>query len=341
MKHRLLIAAALLALAPLSCSKCGTDSETAKKQAFEVKSRAGAQDREFDPKLFGVDPVVQERMIGMHFVEATRRLGDFSFRQTYQYDVHGPEKDVPLKGSDEIDQLKNGDFRIKSENDSGYGLEAVFVGGKYFVRTKGGSYHEHQNDRGDAGSSKQLAYAAGKSFWDLFEGKLAFADQGLTDFYGRIVHKYTVSFDPSMTSRVRKPAPKTPEPKAPETGADGGAASAAGGGAKAIPVGTTVPKSAKGFVLIDERAKAIVKTELNGELFTGAEGNIRITAEFKNELAPIKAGTVIKEPEIAPDPKRPRIEKDPLGKLEGKKNDGEKSGAAGKKDGDDDSEGGN
>lgn len=328
MKTQCLIAlAAVLVLSPIACSKCGKDSETAKKQAFEVKAKSDKEYREFDPKAFGTDAAVQERMIGMHFVEATHRLGDFSFRQGYQYDVSGGEKAVPLKGSDEIDQLKNGDFRIKSENDSGYGLEAVYVGGRYFVRNKGGAYHEHQNDRGDAGSGKQNAYAAGKSFWELFEGKLAFSDMGLTDFYGRIVHRYSVSFDPALKPRFAKPAPKA-KPAEPD------------GGVKAPPVGTTIPTAAKGTVLVDERARTIVKAELSGDLSTGGETPIRIHVEFKNELAPLAAGTVIKEPETAPDPKRPRIEKDPLGKLEGKKGDGEK-GSAGKKDGDDDSEGGN
>ena len=328
MKTRLLaVPAAALMLMPLCCAKCGKDSETAKRQAFEVKSKAETQYRDFDIKLFGSDPATRERVIGMHIIEATHRLGDFSFRQSYQYDVSGGEKAVPLKGVDEIDQLKTGDFRIKSENDSGYGLEAVYVGGKYYVRNKGGAYHEHQNDRGDAGSGKQNAYAAGKSFWELFEGKLVFSDMGLTDFHGRIVHRYSVSFDPALKPRFAKPAPKA-KPAEPD------------GGVKPPPVGTTIPTAAKGTVLVDERARTIVKTELAGDLSTGGETPIRIHVEFKNELAPLAAGTVIKEPETAPDPKRPRIEKDPLGKLEGKKGDGEK-GSAGKKDGDDDSEGGN
>ncbi|MBI5526023.1 MAG: hypothetical protein HY897_06780 [Deltaproteobacteria bacterium] len=105
--HRLIALAVALAFTPAACSKCGKDTETAKMQAFEVKAKSDKEYREFDPKAFGPDAAVQERMIGMHFVEATHRLGDFSFRQTYQYDVQGTEKAVPLKGSDEIDQLFN------------------------------------------------------------------------------------------------------------------------------------------------------------------------------------------------------------------------------------------
>jgi hypothetical protein len=328
MKRISLIALAVfLALAPFACSRCGTDSETAKKQAFEAKAKPETVTREFDPKTFGTDSAVQERMFSMHWVEATHRLGDTSFRQSYRYDFQGPEKQITFSGSDEIDQLRNGDFALKSENDSGYGVEAILVRGKYFVKNHGGSFRGHQNDRGDAGTKKQEAYAAAESFWRLFEGRLAFADAGYTDHAGRQVRKYSVSFDPSLK-------PRTPgKPAAPTK--DGGSGP---------PVrGKMEPKSASGMVLVDERARAIVRIDIKGSFTAGTDGAVRGTMEFKHEFGPIKPGIQIKEPEIAPEPKRPKIEKDPLGKLEGKKVENEKggpAGGAGKKDRAEDSEGG-
>ncbi|MFA6034377.1 MAG: hypothetical protein WC889_15865, partial [Myxococcota bacterium] len=69
-----------------------------------------------------------------------------------------------------------------------------------------------------------------------------------------------------------------------------------------------------------------------------------IKVDYKFEISPLKPGTTVGKPEVVPEPRRSRIEKDPLGKLEGKSGEGQKGGAGaagsdGKKDSEEDSEG--
>lgn len=312
----------LVLLAISSCSKCGDSSDSAKQAAFEEKNRAAKPEKDIDPARFAVDPAVREKLVTMSFIEATRRLGDVSFRQSYKLEWIAPGKDMILTGSDEIDQLTTGDFRQKSENDSGYGVEAVFSGGKLFIKGKGGGYNEMPNDKGEAGALKEEAWGALSSYWELFEGGLVFTEAGSALVGGRQVKKYDISMTEKKGAKEPKKAPPAKDGKAD------------------APVPADVePKSVKGSVYVDEHARAVVKTELKGEL---SGGNVLVRVSFDNELAPLKPGTKITRPEVSPEPRRQRGEKDPLGKLEGRKGEGEKGNAGspvgGKKDSDSDSE---
>jgi hypothetical protein len=312
----------IVLLATSSCSKCGESSESAKKAAFEQKNRAAKPESDLDPSKFGTDQTVREKMISMTFLEATRRLGDVSFRQNYKLEWIAPGKDMMLTGSDEIDQLTSGDFRQKSENDSGYGIDAIFSGGKLFLKGKGGGYNEMPNDKGEAGALKEEAWGALGSYWELFEGGLLFSDAGSAMVGGRQVKKYDIAL-------AEKKDPKAPKKALP----------AKDGKADAPVPADVEPKSVKGTVYIDEKANAIVHTELKGEL---SGGNVLVKLSFENELSPLKPGTKIVRPEVSPEPKRQKGEKDPLGRLEGRKGEGEKGSAGapvgGKKDSDSDSE---
>jgi hypothetical protein len=211
---------------------------------------------------------------------------------------------------------------MKGENDSGYGVEAIFAGGKLYVRGKGAGYHEQPIEKGESGALREEAWGALKSWWDLVEGRVTLHDAGTAVVSGRQARKY------EMTAQEGAGAPKQKK--------EGAAAKAKGAADQGLA--DMALKSAKGAVYVDERAKAVVKTELKAEM-TG--GTVLVKVSFDNEISP-RPEVKITRPEVVSEPQRQKVEKDPLGKLEGRKGEGEKGAQGaqpgGKKDGEGDGE---
>jgi len=312
----------VLPLAISSCSRCGESPESIKKTAFEQKGTVEKISKDFDPANFGTDPQIRELMLSMPFSEATRRLGDVSFSQSYRIQWMAPGKEIALKGSDDITQTAGGDFKIISANDSGYGIDAIFKDGKLYVGDRG-KYHEQPNDEGQASAVKESAWGALQSFWDLFKGKLHISKAGTTDFNGRLVTRYDISLEKPGYSPTKSGKAKNQEK-------DG----------EGLKLDNTTPVSAKGFVLVDEQAKTIVKTDLQGDLESGSDNTTMAKITFSNELKPLKPGTKIEKPATDIEPARQKTEKDPLGKFEGRKIEGKKEskGLNGTDDSEEDSE---
>jgi hypothetical protein len=196
------------------------------------------------------------------FEEVAQRLG--AHRQKIKTDFRFKTNDhyTSLKEDALIVQAGNRDFRVKVDNDSSQGYELLYSGGKLYLRSRFGTFHERSILDRIHLSQRESAYQAWGAVYRLYRGRLRFTKVGLARHFGRDALNYTIGL-------ANKPArlPGTPEqPKVP-----------AGETKYVYPIETTPserdrwrdkaePVQAGGSLLIDMDTGAILKVDFSGSL---------------------------------------------------------------------------
>lgn len=234
------------------------------------------------PKLAPLDafslpenPAVADRVFLMSQAEAARRLGAHRCQAEVRYRMAGKDEALSLTENDTIVTAQNGDFRVKVENDAGHGYEAVFSGGRFFLKNRWGPYHERDTLLGDPEKYREQAFGAMAAVYRLFRGRWSFAKQGVFRHHGRDAARFSVALAAG-------------EPRLPGTPAT----PAVPPGVKkyVYPVEETPaeaeryrdrmrPRELRGTVAVDTDSGALLSAEVTGSLLADTPDGEAITME--------------------------------------------------------------
>jgi hypothetical protein len=215
-----------------------------------------------DPFELPQDPIVADKIHTMDYSEAARRLGPHRFQSKIRFEFESPETRASLREDDQIILARNGDFRVKVENDGGQGYEMVYSGGKLYARNRFGPYHPRPTLTEDHIRWRDAAYGGWRAIYRLYRGRLTFNKLNMIRYHGRDAIRFSVGL-----SGDKPRLPGTPDPPTVPAGVS----------KYVYPIQPTPsashrwrdkarPKKASGTVLVDADCGAILKVEFAGFL---------------------------------------------------------------------------
>lgn len=221
------------------------------------------------------DPAVADRIHMMDFDQVARRLGPHRYEAQTRFTFDSPETRAWLREDDLIVLARNGDFRVKVENDGGHGFELIASGGAMYMRSRYGPYHPYPTTRGDHLKWRNAAHGAWAAVYRLYRGTLRFAKQDMIRHHGRDALRFTVGLSNQQPRLEGTPAP----PPVPEGVKD-----------YAYPIQPTPsardrwrdrarPRKASGTVLVDADVGAVLQVDFEGELLMPAPAGGSITLQ--------------------------------------------------------------
>jgi hypothetical protein len=252
------------------------------------------------------DPQVSRRVLQMSAAELTERLGSHQMKSSLGFEWSAKEgKQVKLTevrtvvaGAGGV----NGDFHATLENSRDQGLEVIRTQGQVFARSRYGKFRQRLRDRGMSERERDEMSGALRDFYSLFDGKLAFSDQGSTQLEGRETRKFTVSLASKGVEEVeRKDLPDLVKAK---NGVDPTTRR------RLAFFEGRLAKSIDGALWVDEDTGVVLKAQLSGRLNavgpqgTGEDAQLRVTLD--HALSQVGKPVALKPPpDFLPDQDKP------------------------------------
>jgi hypothetical protein len=223
-----------------------------------------------DPFAITNDGKLADRINIMGFDEVAKRLGPHRTTVNTRFAFTGPKTKASLREEDLIVLARNGDFRVKVENESGQGYEVVYSANHFFMRNRYGAFHEHETLSGDHLKWRAAAYGSWAAIYRLFRGRLGFVKQGMVRHNGRDAVRFSIGTNDA------KPRPVA--------GALVPAEVPAGVTKYVLPIEPTPsardrwrdklkPLAASGTILVDADCGAVLSVDFSGELAFPSQGD--------------------------------------------------------------------
>lgn len=269
---------AVLCLA-VACG-CGDKTEAHLEHFLDPAAAGAAKPPEsLDPFAITDNAKLADRINTMGFDEVARRLGPHRTTAKMRFAFAGPEAHASLREDDLIVLARNGDFRVKVENESGQGYEIVYSSGRFFMRNRYGAFHERETLTGDHLKWRSAAYGGWAAAYRLFRGRLGFTKLGMVRHNGRDAVRFSIGLNQAKPRTIGGAAPKATVP--------------AGVTKYVLPIEQTPsdhdrwrdklkPLAASGSLLVDADRGAVLGVDFSGELAVPApkgDGEIALTVK--------------------------------------------------------------
>lgn len=208
------------------------------------------------------DPAIADRIHMMTYAEVARRLGAHRYEAHTRFTFDGPGVRAGLREDDLIVLARNGDFRVKVENDGGQGYELIVSDGAMYARNRHGPFHPRPTHRAQHLTWRDAAHGAWAAVYRLYRGRLRFTKQKLMRHHGRDALRFSVSLSNQQPRLAGTPAP----PEVPD-GID----------EYVYPIEPTPsardrwrdqarPRKASGTVLVDADVGVVLEVDFEGRL---------------------------------------------------------------------------
>jgi hypothetical protein len=295
---------ALLLLVPLALACTDQADKAAKARVFSPEEPAEELLRAKEPiavdRLAG-DAGLLARVVSMDRLEATRRLGAHRAVTTVRFSARRGERTVGLSEKHELATDAQGQFRAVSTNDQDTGLEAVFAGGRAYVKSRYGPFRTRRMDRSEHDAWRNRATPAVSTLAQLAGGRLRASSPEVAGG-SRPAHRFKLALGEATGARAAStlPAPvygthKAPGDDKPRPGPDPDTALRLAFSEQRQVTsieGDLVVDDATGVVLA---SKAKVRLAVPGE---GGEATVEL--EYAFEVTPDAAVAVEAPAEVAP-----------------------------------------
>ncbi|RLB52378.1 MAG: hypothetical protein DRI34_14805, partial [Deltaproteobacteria bacterium] len=256
----------MLLVPALLLSGCGDRREAHLERFLQPGDGGQAAGEQLDVFSLPGDAAVADKINTRPFREVAARLGAHSYRASVHFSMSSPQGWVSLDETDHIVYARNGDFSVNLENDAGQGYQAIYSGGKFFLRNRHALFHPRGTIDGQHWRRLQEAYGGWASIYRLFRGRLGFVKGKLVNHHGRDAVEFTIGLNggkprlPGTTEPPPVPAgvkkyvyPIEPTPSYRDRWRD-----------RARPV------KARGRLLVDADAGAVLAIDFQGKLLIPA-----------------------------------------------------------------------
>ncbi|MBW1807580.1 MAG: hypothetical protein JRJ87_05250 [Deltaproteobacteria bacterium] len=278
-----------------------------------TKLKAGKLES-IDPFLVPDDPKVADLINMMPFSEVAERLGPHRMTAKINFGLAAPKHRASLREEDLIVLARNGDFRVKVENDDGQGFELIYSTGKLYIRTRHNSFHERSTLSGDHLKWRDAAYGGWAAIYRLFRGQLSFNKAGMVRHHGRDAVRFNVGL-----SRDKPRIGGTPSQATLPVGVEKYIlAVSKTPSAKDRWRDKSTPHSAKGSILVDADCGTLLMANFSGEIvFPTPDGENEIVLSVKANIMTDGFGNppAIASPaedKITPPPRRIQVDTHPI-----------------------------
>jgi hypothetical protein len=294
---------------------CGDKTEAHLDRFLDSTTKSKTSKLEtIDPFLVPDDHKVADQINMMSFSEVAERLGPHRMTAKINFGMAAPKHRASLREEDLIVLARNGDFRVKVENDDGQGYELIYSADKLYIRTRFNHFHERGTLSGDHIKWREAAYGGWSAIYRLFRGQLSFSKAGMVRHHGRDAVRFNIGL--SKDKPLIGGTPKQPDVPA-------------GVEKYILPITQTPsekdawrdkskPHSAKGSILVDADCGTLLAADFSGEL-------VFPTPNGENEMALTVKANVMTDgfgnpPAIAPpaedkitaQPKRIQVDTHPI-----------------------------
>ena len=294
---------------------CGNKTEAHLDRFLDSTTKSKTSKLEtIDPFLVPDDHKVADLINMMPFSEVAERLGPHRMTAKINFGMAAPKHRASLREEDLIVLARNGDFRVKVENDDGQGYEMIYSADKLYVRTRYNNFHERSTLSGDHIKWREAAYGGWAAIYRLFRGQLSFNKAGMVRHHGRDAVKFNISLSrnkpriggtpkqPDVPAGVEKYIlPISPTPSEKDSWRD-----------------KSKPHDAKGSILVDADCGTLLAADFSGELiFPAPDGEDEIALTVKADVMTDGFGNppAIAPPaedKITPQPKRIQVNTHPI-----------------------------
>ncbi|HUU00568.1 MAG TPA: hypothetical protein VM425_03910 [Myxococcota bacterium] len=307
---------ALFCLA-IACG-CGDKTEAHLEHFLDPAAAGNASPPEsLDPFAITNDGKAADRINTMDFDDVARRLGPHRTTARTRFAFAGPKVHASLREEDMIVLARNGDFRVKVENESGQGYEVVYSAKHLYMRNRYGTFHERETLAGDHLKWRAAAYGGWAAVYRLYRGSLGFTKLGMVRHNGRDAVRFSIGMSDA------KPRPVAGAP------ASASAPVPAGVTKYVLPIEPTPserdrwrdkvkPLSASGTILVDADCGAVLGVDFSGELglpSPGDGGEIALTVKtvlLTDGFGNPPSIAAPDEKEIRPVPERIKVDTHPI-----------------------------
>jgi len=268
----------LIAIIAIADCRCSSKKET--QPALDKSDKPT-----FDLTKFESDPEVQKMVFETRFSEIARRFGDAVFEQTYSLEISSGRQSIELTSKNLIEQARSGDYHIRVTNSADKLMDILYIDKKLYMSMDGKSYFVHSDDLIEARAKREEVYSQANTFLKTYAHFIKFVPDGEDEVDGVRFLRYKTTVNPdTKKSESEKSYSLT---------------------------------RIDGHILIDKRSGGLVAAELKGEIKYEKE-NRQAISKFALHSGIKRPATslVFKVPEVGAEPKKLRIEKDLLNRLE-------------------------
>jgi hypothetical protein len=246
------------------CAGCGDKTEAHLERFLDPgKQTDETKPESLDPFAIPDEAATADRINMMTFREVAKRLGAHRMTAQVRFALAASKNRASLREEDLIVLARNGDFRVKVENDGGQGYELVYSAGRLYACNRHEPFHEKPTLNMEHLQWRDAAYGGWASIYRLFRGRLGFTKRGMARHHGRDAVKFSIGLTRAEPRLGGTPKP----PPIPE-------------GIKKyiLPIKPTAsqrnawrdhasPGNASGTLLVDADQGAILSVDFDGELF--------------------------------------------------------------------------
>ncbi len=280
----------------------------------EPTPEAMAAQETLDITHLTTDTEVRRRVLWMPAGEMAHRLGSFSANNTVNMEWRREDEIVRLQESMILQQAKNGDFRVASENDADLGMELRWVQDVVYVQSRGGRFFEQRTDRAGPLAWRETSMEQLATVLTLARGKVALAELGATTYEGRAAQRFAVTsaVEPVPGAEPPERPPWAHDPVYPKDGPD-----------DSLKYRLAVKErgevdSVSGDLVVDTLTGVPLRFTVRAKISVPpAEGEggepARMDLKISRRLSGLGADQMVERPEYEPFSRRPRALTDPLG----------------------------
>jgi hypothetical protein len=260
--------------ASMGLAACSTrDNREAKRRVFSPEPQPTVAQKlaseKIDAAALGKDPDHVRRVVRMDAGEATERLGPFRYQATVAFDWTMGNETERLTEEHLLVSGKHGDFHARIINDQEQGMELIRFADTVYGRSRArellkgaAGYRVRRLDRGHADETRDEAFGALRTFYDMINGRLGLGSPTETENLSRPAKRYSVSLSDKA---LPEPEPDLPPIQYPKEGATEGTRR------RLQFTDHRQPRSVSGEIWFDADTGVPVKSDLTAEITAPGE----------------------------------------------------------------------
>jgi hypothetical protein len=193
-------------LALLATSACGRSSGVPDEQLGNLVVETKRPDTKIDVARAATDESELGRALTRPFARVLADLGAHNISIKTHTVVEEAGKSVSELGDESVLEIGDqGTFHGTYTNSADYGREAIFVGGKLYLRPRYQRWHVREPEvSSEPAEIRENFYAAIAATWDLVGYAAELTDRGVVQVAGRSGHKIEVKLSPSPARPPRE-----------------------------------------------------------------------------------------------------------------------------------------
>jgi hypothetical protein len=191
----------------VASAACGRSSGVSDEQLGNLVVESTRADTKVDVAKAAGDPGELGRALGQPYARVLAALGPHIITTKTETIVEEAGKVVSeLSDESTILNAEKGVFRGVYTNTADYGREAIFLGGKLYLRPRYQRWHGRAPESAtEAEAVRESFYAAVPATWDLVGYAAELTDRGVAQVSGKTGRKIEIKLDPSPSKAPREP----------------------------------------------------------------------------------------------------------------------------------------